>query len=106
MAININNLSTNTPVKQKIENQEQVKHQAAKTAVNVDQVKTARQDSVSLTPQAKQLSELQKKASDGPSIDQKKVDELKNAISSGTYKIDPDKLAANIAGFEFGFSGA
>jgi negative regulator of flagellin synthesis FlgM len=106
MAMNINNLNNSTPVKQKVENQEQVKQQAVKTAVSVDQVKTARQDSVSLTPQAKQLSELQKKASEGPAVDQKKIDELKKAISSGDYKIDPERLAANIAGFEFGLSGA
>lgn len=106
MAININNLGNNNPIKTKVENQEQVKQQAAKSAVNVEQVKTARQDSVSITPQAKQLSELQKKAADGPAVDQKKIDELKKEISEGSYKVDPEKLAANIAGFEFELDGA
>lgn len=106
MAININNLGNNNPIKQKVENQEQVKQQATKSAVNVEQVKTARQDSVSITPQAKQLGELQKKAADGPAVDQKKVDELKKAIASGSYKVDPEKLAASIAGFEFELNGA
>ena len=101
MAININNLGNNNPIKQKTEQQVQVKQQATQTSVNVEQSKSAGQDSVSITPQAKQMAELQKKASDGPMIDQKKIEQLKQAIASGSYKIDPEKLAASIAGFEF-----
>ena len=56
---------------------------------------------MSITPQAKQMSELQKKANDAPVINQKKVEELKKAISSGEYKINPEKLAESIASFEF-----
>lgn len=47
------------------------------------------------------MSELQKKAQDGPVVNQKKIEQLKKAIISGEYKIDPEKLAASIAGFEF-----
>ena len=47
------------------------------------------------------FNELQKKAVDAPVINQKKIDELKKAISSGDYKINPEKLAASIANFEF-----
>jgi negative regulator of flagellin synthesis FlgM len=101
MAINISNLGNNNPIKQKTEQQTQVKQQAAQATVNVEQSKSARQDSVSITPQAKQMTELQKKAGDGPMIDQKKIEQLKKAIASGEYKINPEKLAASIAGFEF-----
>ncbi len=94
-------MGNNTPIKQKIDNQTQVKQDAVKTAATSEQAKSVRQDSVSLTPQAKQLSELQKKASDEPVVNQKKIDELKKAIASGEYKINPEKLAANIADFEF-----
>lgn len=103
MAININNLNSANQVQQK--QQTQVKQELAQTthqaASKSAQVKSAGQDSVSITPQAKQLNELQKKAADGPSINQKKVDELKKAISAGDYKINPEKLAASIANFEF-----
>ena len=99
MAININNLSSQAQVQQT--NQSQVKQQAAQSASTSAQVKQVSHDSVSLTPQAKQLSELQKKANDAPVVDQKKVDELKKAIAAGEYKIDPQKLAASIANFEF-----
>ena len=35
-----------------------------------------------------------------PEIDQKKITEIKLAIAEGRYKVDPEKLAANISQFE------
>ncbi|WP_019026982.1 flagellar biosynthesis anti-sigma factor FlgM [Colwellia piezophila] len=99
MAININNLNNNNQVQQL--QQKQVQQQSAQTASTNSQVKNTGQDSVSITPQAKELNELQKKAMDAPVVNQKKIDELKKAISAGDYKINPEKLAANIANFEF-----
>ena len=40
-----------------------------------------------------------------PEVDQKKVAEIKQAISEGRYKVDPEKLAANIASFEAELGG-
>jgi negative regulator of flagellin synthesis FlgM len=97
MTININNLSNQSQVHQS--KYTQVKQQTAQSASA--QVKQGNHDSVSLTPQAKQLNELQKKANDAPVADQTKVAELKKAIAAGEYKIDPQKLAASIANFEF-----
>lgn len=99
MTININNLNNQTQVHQN--KQTQVKQQSAQSASAHAQVKQVSHDSVSLTPQAKQLSELQKKANDAPVVDQQKVAELKKAIASGDYKVDPQKLAVSIANFEF-----
>lgn len=99
MAININNLNNNNQVQQTQKNQ--VKQQSAQTSASDAQVKKSGQDSVSITPQAKQLNELQKKATDAPVVNQKKIDELKKAISAGDYKVNPEKLAASIADFEF-----
>ena len=99
MAININNMGNNPVVNQNLKRHADVQNQANQKAVSTSQVKTASTDSVSITPQAKQLSELQKK-SDEPVIDKKKVEELKKAISAGEYKIDPDKLAASMANLE------
>jgi len=86
MAININNLNSNSQVQQN--QQAQVKQELTQSALqsgnNKTQVKSASQDSVSITPQAKQLNELQKKA-----------------INDGDYKVDAEKLAASIANFEF-----
>ncbi len=103
MAININNLNnTNQVSNQKVAQQAQVKQQVNQTAVKSEQVKYAGQDSVSLTPQAKQLRDLQKKSSDAPVLDQKKIAEIKKAIMAGGYKVDAEKLAKNMANFEFG----
>lgn len=99
MTININNLNKQNQVQQS--NQTQVKQQSAQSTSNNAQAKQVNLDSVSLTPQAKQLSELQKKANDAPVVDQKKIAELKKAISAGEYKVDPEKLAVSIANFEF-----
>lgn len=99
MAINISNLNSSNQVQQT--QQKQVQQQSNQTASSNAQVKNSGQDSVSITPQAKQLNELQKKAVDAPVVNQKKIDELKKAISAGDYKINPEKLAANIANFEF-----
>jgi negative regulator of flagellin synthesis FlgM len=101
MAININNLSNNNQVKQKLDQQVQVKQQATQSAASSEQRKSAGKDSVSLTPQAQQLNELQKKTNDAPALDQKKIDQLKKAIANGEYKVNPEKLAASIANFEF-----
>jgi len=101
MAININNLPNSNQVKQKLDQQVQVKQQATQSSVSNEQVKSSSKDSVSLTPQAQQLNELRKKANEAPAIDQKKIDQLKKAIADGDYKVNPEKLAASIADFEF-----
>ena len=98
MAININNLSTpNVTGQQRLES---TKQQAMDTANNSTQSKQINRDSLVLTPQAKQLSELQKK-SDADHVDQKKIDALKKAIASGEYKVDAQKLMNNILAHEF-----
>ncbi|MDO6426427.1 flagellar biosynthesis anti-sigma factor FlgM [Thalassotalea sp. 1_MG-2023] len=101
MAININNLSNSGQVKQKVDQQTQLKQQQTQNTTNSEQAKVASKDSFSITPQAKQLGDLQKKVENAPIVDQKKVEELKKAITSGDYKVDPEKLAASIANFEF-----
>jgi negative regulator of flagellin synthesis FlgM len=101
MAININNLPNNNQIKQKLEQQVQVKQQATQNSVGSEQVKSTGKDSVSLTPQAQQLNELRKKANEAPAVDQNKMEKLKKAIADGEYKVNPEKLAASIANFEF-----
>lgn len=102
MAININNLnSSQVQQKQQAQAKQELTQSTNQTGNSKAQVKSAAQDSVSITPQAKQLNELQKKATEGPGISQKKIDELKKAINDGDYKINPEKLAASIANFEF-----
>ena len=65
----------------------------------------AASDSVSLTPQAQQLKTLQEKAQQSSGFDSNKVAELKKAITEGKYQIDSEKLAKNLADFEFDVYG-
>ncbi len=102
MAININNLGGPPKVNQTAEQLAQVKQQATQTSNNTQQAHHLRQDSVSITPQAQKMGELQKKASEAPIIDQKNIERLKKSILSGEYKIDADKLTKNMMAFEFG----
>lgn len=81
-------------------NHNQVKQNNAQQSAPSSQAKV-NQDSVSITPQAKQMAELQKKAGNGQAVNEKKVEQLKKAISNGEYKVNPEKLAASIAKFEF-----
>jgi negative regulator of flagellin synthesis FlgM len=60
---------------------------------------TVRQDSVSLTQSAQQLSQVQKKGVEAP-VDQEKVDKLKKAIQSGEYSVNPESLARKITALE------
>lgn len=59
-----------------------------------------RQDAVSLTPQAQQLSQLQRQAESDSGIDESKVERIKQALAAGDYSINAERLAARIATFE------
>jgi len=97
----INNVNTNKPstvdTKQTQQQQQQVQQQSS----NATAATTApRQDAVSITPQAQQLNQLTRKAESESGINQEKVDKVKQALSDGSYKIDFDRLAKNLAAFE------
>lgn len=81
-----------------------VNSQKTSSQVPNDKAQTAAtgntQDSVVVSSQAQQLQGLQSKISSLPDVDMQKVAEIKAAISEGRYKVDPEKLAGNIAQFE------
>jgi len=99
MTININNLNNQPQINQN--KHAQAKQGTAQTTAHSAPPNHVARDSVSLTPQAQQFKELQKKSADAPVINQEKVQELKKTIAAGEYKIDPQKLAASMAKFEF-----
>jgi negative regulator of flagellin synthesis FlgM len=101
MSINNVNISGQKPQleSQKL-NQQQNQNQASQAGAEKAQAATApRQDSVSLTQSAQQLSQVQKKSSDAP-VNQEKVDRLKKAIQSGEYRVNPEVLAQKISRLE------
>ncbi len=103
MAININNLQNNPQVKndkveQNVQRQQTTVQQNA--TQQASQQGAQRQDSVSITPQAKQFTKLQEKANAASGIDQEKVDKIKQAIAEGKYKVNVEQLARRIMQFE------
>lgn len=104
MVNNIKNdgVSSNALYQSKNQKLEQAKQDSVQQSNSqASSSKAAEKDSVALTPQAKQLKELQKKISESEGFDRKKVEDIKKAISEGNYKIDYDKLASKLAAFEF-----
>ena len=53
-------------------------------------------DRTTLTSTQQSLSELVSTAMSSPDIRQDRVDSLKQAISNGTYELDPEKIAASM----------
>jgi negative regulator of flagellin synthesis FlgM len=82
--------------------QQQTQAQTSGSANNASAAQNAapaKQDSVSLTQSAQQLTNVQKKGSEAP-VNQEKVDRLKKAISEGEYRVNPEVLANKIAVLE------
>lgn len=67
---------------------------------------TAKQDSVTLTPQAQRLNQVQQSLANAPAPDNSaRLEALKKAINEGSYQVDSDRLAANISRFEQDLEG-
>ncbi|MGI2259514.1 flagellar biosynthesis anti-sigma factor FlgM [Shewanella sp. GXUN23E] len=75
-------------------------NQASKSVDTQPAASTDKPDSVSITPQAQQLQGAYSRMAAMPEVDVQKIAEIKQAIAEGRYKVDPEKLAANIAQFE------
>ncbi len=53
-------------------------------------------DSVKINPLASSISALEAQADTAPAFDAAKVDAIKNAIASGTFSVNPDKIADSL----------
>ena len=85
---------------QKLNQQQQAQaQQAASNQKSQAAATTPKQDSVSLTQSAQQLSQVQKKGSDAP-VNSEKVEKLKKAVQNGEYRVNPEVLASKIAKLE------
>ncbi|RUO26404.1 flagellar biosynthesis anti-sigma factor FlgM [Aliidiomarina minuta] len=102
MAINnVNSGLTNNQVTSK-----QMDQQQSRSTQSQPTVQAPRQDAVSLTPQAQQLSSLQARAENNSGVDEQKVERIKQALANGDYSINAERLAANIAHFEADMFGS
>jgi negative regulator of flagellin synthesis FlgM len=57
-------------------------------------------DTVSLSDNAMQLGKLDSSVAATPVVDTQRVEQVKQAISDGTYEVDPEKVADKLMQFE------
>ena len=77
----------------------QIASESSPKQVNAGNVATsdlAGGDRTTLTSTQQSLSALVSTAMSSPEIRQDRVDSLKQAISNGTYELDPEKIAASM----------
>ncbi len=60
-------------------------------------------DTVSLTDMASRLKSLEQKLGEQPEIDQARVARIRDALSSGEFRIDPERVADKMLDFESDF---
>ena len=72
----------------------------------VDSSSRAINDSVELSSAAQQLSSLQDALASIDLVDMGKVDEIRQAISNGSYKVDAQKIAESLLALEGEFTKA
>ena len=61
----------------------------------------AASDSVSLTQTGLQLAQMEKQLAGQPAVNSQKVDQVRQKLQSGSYSIDPTRIANKLLGLEF-----
>lgn len=59
-----------------------------------------RSDSVHITQSARALNSLSEAVNDAPDVDANRVAALQQALSSGSYKVNPERIANNMLQLE------
>lgn len=57
-------------------------------------------EKVDLSPEAKNLQDIESNINRLPDVDENRVNAIKDALREGSYSVDPARLAAKIAQFE------
>lgn len=57
-------------------------------------------DKVTLTDSARLMQRLEAAVANAPSVDQKRIDDLKQQIANGAYHVDPHRVAQQVTQFE------
>ncbi|MCV2401514.1 flagellar biosynthesis anti-sigma factor FlgM [Marinomonas sp. C2222] len=100
MAIQFTGLSSQSSIKNERAHKDEA---TGNTVGNQSAVKsggTLAEDTVKLSGAAQSLHDQHAKISSLPDIDMDKVEQIKNAIAAGEYKIDTQKLASNMASMD------
>jgi len=98
MSIDVNGISSSQiPSKVTAHEDTKVKPQEQ---LSTSSGKSSTADTLSLSNSAKQLGGLSNAAQNTPVVDAKRVEAMRQAISSGEYEVDPVKVASKLMQFE------
>ena len=73
------------------------------TDASTQATSSGQSDTVSLTDMASRLKSLEQKLATQPDVDQSNVSRIRDAISRGEYKVNPDRVADKMMDFETDF---
>jgi negative regulator of flagellin synthesis FlgM len=62
-------------------------------------------DRVSLTGEARQLKELESGLASRPVVDSQRVEAVRSAVESGTFKVNPERIAEKLISLEQALTG-
>lgn len=62
-------------------------------------------DRVSLTDETEHLRQLEQQISNLPVVNTQRVEQVQNALATGSFQIDPAQVADKLLSFEAGLSG-
>jgi len=77
---------------------------AEKSAKSSNTNAAAAGDKVTLTDTAAKLKALEMDLANQPTVDNNKVKDMQSVIQSGTYKMDPERIADKMINFESAFN--
>ena len=98
MSIDVNGVSSTQIPARVGGSADEAKAAEQKPATDTGQSSAA--DTVSLSDNAKQLGQIESKVSSSPVVDTQRVEAVKQAISEGSFEIDPAKIADKLMQFE------
>lgn len=100
MAIEINNITTNPSQVSEAGAQARPAPQPAADKADRPAPQAQSADHVSLTPTAQQLRGLEQQIAEQPVVDTQKVNAVKEALASGSFEIDPTRVAGKMMSLE------
>ncbi|MFA7594048.1 MAG: flagellar biosynthesis anti-sigma factor FlgM [Thiohalobacteraceae bacterium] len=100
MATEINHLPPSSAQVQDVGGHAHNSTPPATPAADRKEAQSAPTDQVSLTPTAQQLRDLEQKVAAHPVVDADRVATIKEALTNGSYTIDPERIAGKMMSLE------
>ncbi len=101
MSIEINNLpSSQLPIDTSTQNTGAAAKQDNSAQQAQNPAAGPARDQVSLTPEAKQLRDLEAKVASMPEVDSNRVNQIKQQLANGSFEVNPARIADKMMSLE------